>query len=77
MTNNAVPQDLQFILDHFPDGVDVRIVDNEFVLESVFTLNGLESNEIILHELEPETDVYAGMSPITHRVYVFAGREAP
>lgn len=79
--------DMAMIRDHFPDAVDIERVQQMDFTECVYinpparrkgdvpgSVN-VETKEIRtiieLKELEPETGIYAGMSPITHRVYVY------
>lgn len=71
---------------HFPDGVDIVQASaktfEEFVaprfpgLELATSSDPteqlpVESIQINLTQLEPELELYAAMSPLTHRVYVF------
>lgn len=82
--------DTQMIADHFPDGVDIQKVDEKAFIEVIYKNVPAEMSEaqmenspqietvhttIVLTELEPETGIYAAMSPITHRVYVYTSPE--
>lgn len=63
---------------YFPDGVEVHLVDDIDVLETSAPPGGLWEGPVpmnqvrlILTEIEPETGIFAAMSPVTHNVYVF------
>lgn len=83
--------DMAMIRDHFPDAVDIQKVERMDFTESVFvapSVTGWEEADektklevkeirtiVELKELEPETGIYAGMSPVTHRVYIYVTEE--
>jgi hypothetical protein len=77
-------------MSHFPDGVDVVLVDKPFVeemaldtpeeavwLEKSQVEDGpiMKTIRIDLNELEPETGIWAGISMASRRVYVCIKRE--
>jgi hypothetical protein len=83
-------RDLQVIQDHFPDGVDIALVDDRYIKEQLCDMVGWLQNKLMdptqdepmvkevymtLDEIEPETGIYAALSPLTHRVYVYVGPE--
>ena len=69
--------DLRMIQDHFPDGVDIeRVYEIDFTEVIYHKAEGEKNNREIrtnveMKELEPETGIYGGMSPVTHRVYIY------
>jgi hypothetical protein len=77
--------DLKMILDHFPDGVDVMLIPakettefefnpDKYISPNVVDARGEDFDhvtELQLKELEPETGIYAAMSPVTNRIYVY------
>lgn len=58
---------------HFPDAVDVLEVSVRQLTEQSHPLidSSIQEVQLVLVELEPETPIYAAMSPHTHRVYVY------
>ena len=65
---------LKMILDHFPDAVDIVFSSSKETTEhlpNVFVDVDGDIVDLQLKELEPETGIYATMSHISHRVYVF------
>jgi hypothetical protein len=69
------------IKDHFPDGVEIQEINSfettefEWKPEHYVAPNVTDGDpdsilELALKELEPETGIYATMSPFSHRVYV-------
>jgi hypothetical protein len=83
--------DLDVINDHFPDGVDIFMVDRPMWIEVCLDANmsifdyldepdpsrfePLNKVRLDLVEIEPETGIYAAMSPVTRRVYVYVSPE--
>ena len=70
--------DLKMMQAYFPDAVDIVFVNRTtwYERDSENHPNPYSSymppvTELTLNELEPETGIYAVMSPVTHRVYVF------
>jgi hypothetical protein len=76
------PSDAKNVLEKFPDGIDVYLVDSMWIVEEVPGYDGYSADvpvnafystkcQLTLLEIEPETGIFAAMSPITHRVYVY------
>lgn len=76
---------MRMIEDHYPDGVQVVLVSApnwvELILGEVnpFVSDGpIPMQKVNLHliEVEPETGIFAAMSPVTHNVYIFVAPRA-
>ena len=82
--NNTQALVLSLLRDYFPDWVDVvEVSENKTVTEyREFTdseesiIWSVQENKIELKELEPEVGIFAGMSSLTHRVYVYFSIDA-
>jgi hypothetical protein len=71
-------RDVHVVMAHFPDAADCMLVPDRHVSEASLlsaTLTDLDIRKIdlLLQEIEPETGIYACMSPLTRRVYVYVG----
>lgn len=65
----------------FPDSTEVCLVDDALVVETLWE-NGefgksFHATRLDLLEIEPETGIFACMSPVTKRLYVFIKDYAP
>ena len=80
MTKQKAERIATIIDSHFPDAVDIHMVGSDNVIEigppqptEKYQIGGVILN---LKEVEPETGIFAAMSPVTHDVYVYLADEA-